>query len=268
MNWLLVALLAQWLQVFDTSAFWPPFSDPSGITFANGNLLVVDSEVGETTMFDRDTLFEMTTEGVVRSSVSLQWLTKEPTGIAYDSSTRTLFISEDNRGGMLHTLKAGPDLLLGTDDDVSTSVRMRDIGIVGVPTKDIEGVAFHGGTVYLAGGSSAMVYAIQPGKGGFDKTASLVKSFSVSPMTSVEGITIVDSILYAVGIKSFIIYSFDLSGSYLGQQVLPWVRGISGIAMDETTGIFYVTHRGLDNNKYPNENDGKIHSVKSEFTKE
>ena len=266
---IIALLLAQWLQIIDTTLVSPSFSDPSGITIANGNLLVVDSEVGETTMWDRPTLFAMTKKGAVRSTASLQRLTQEATGIAYDEKTGTLFISEDNRGGWLHTIRrahTGRNAKFGMGNDVYTSFSLKDVGI---ETTDIEGVTFFDGRLYLAGGGSREVYVLDVGDLRRRKQFQLLETRSMAPMRSVEGVTTDGTLLYAVGSWRSYVYAFDLvTGAFVGGQRLPKPRrSPSGIAIDTETGLFYITDRGVDNDQDPDENDGRIYVIKSEFSK-
>lgn len=254
-------LLAQWIQVLAT----PFFSDPSGITMVNGNLIVVDSEVNETTILDRATMFEMTTTGAMRSLISLQSFTKEATGVTYDDASGALLISDDSWPGWVHTLHPGQDLLFGTADDASISLRVRDIGIF---SADIEGLALYGDELYLAAGSDATVYVVTPGPEGFDDRSVVARSIPMAPMKSVDGITIHDDVIYAVGQRRNRIYAFDLNGVPMGEQrfLEGPLRTPAGIAYDPSSRVFYIADRGVDNDDDPNEDDGNIYSVQSEFS--
>ena len=79
------------LSTIDTTALFPGFDEPEGITvdLLTGNLFVVDDSGG--TSF----LFEIATDGTLISGIDLENLTgfDDPEGVTIDSESRTLYIA-------------------------------------------------------------------------------------------------------------------------------------------------------------------------------
>ena len=109
------------VQTIDTSAFDPASPDPSGIAYlpATDDLLVVDSEVDETTGagYHGVNMWEITRTGSVLSTGTTLAYTDEPTGVGHDASTKSIFISSDDQRAIF-VKRPGVDGLYGTNDDV------------------------------------------------------------------------------------------------------------------------------------------------------
>ncbi len=102
------------VSVYDTSDFGSP--DPSGLTYdpVTGELLLVDSEVDETPYLSDLNMFSIGADGEVDQSYALTTVTKEPTGIAFNSVTGTLFVTDDDTGMVYEVDRADPTHLLSS----------------------------------------------------------------------------------------------------------------------------------------------------------
>ncbi len=72
-------------------------TDPSAIVYdpLTNRLIISDSEVDEAPFSQANNLFTLQLDGSLTSSLSLQF-TREPTGLALDASSRTLYITDDD----------------------------------------------------------------------------------------------------------------------------------------------------------------------------
>jgi hypothetical protein len=98
-------------------------TDPSGIAYVPGQgLFVSDSEVEETPFFGTTNLWLLQPDGTPIESFSLLSLTDEPTGLAFDSSTGRLYISDDDESKIFWVDPANPNVKLGEFDTLSLGV--------------------------------------------------------------------------------------------------------------------------------------------------
>ncbi|ANW00269.1 Calx-beta domain-containing protein [Bradyrhizobium icense] len=98
-------------------------TDPSGIAYVPGQgLFVSDSEVEESPFFRTTNLWTLQPDGTVVASSSLLSFTDEPTGLAFDSSTGRLYISDDDQSRIFWVDPANPSVMLGEFDTLSLGV--------------------------------------------------------------------------------------------------------------------------------------------------
>ena len=72
-------------------------TDPAGIAYVPGmGFFVSDSEVEESPFIRTTNLWKLQSDGTLVESSSLLNFTNEPTGLAYDSGTGRLYISDDD----------------------------------------------------------------------------------------------------------------------------------------------------------------------------
>lgn len=265
------------VQMTATSLWTPTSPDPMGVTFvpSTGRLLVVDSEVDETPLFQNRNLWETSRGGTVARSGDLTAYTVEPTGIGLDTTTGTYLVSDDD-ADRINVLRLGPDGKLGTPDDVQSFFSTRPYG-----SHDPVDVIAVNGDVYWSDGVAREVFHVSSGKNGvFDGSPDkggddvLVGHFDVGAY----GQTFPEGLGYdaARGTLSVIsdfrrapISEFTLDGEYLGDIDLSAfdIRHPSGIVFArssdnlKTTSAF-ITDRGVDNNFNPNENDGRLYEIR------
>lgn len=255
------------VRTINTSSWSPPSPDPAGIAFLpSGNLLVVDSEVDEMTIFKGKNGFEMNKSGQLVGTYNFTSFTKEPTGSASNAANKHVFISDDNKK-MIFEIDPGADNKLGTADDKRTSFGTKAFG-----SNDPEGVAFGNNTLFIASGADKKVFVVKPGQNGkFDGIApggdDTVSSFPTEGLSQPdpEGIEYNSSNgnLYLVSNKR---KSYITEATTTGKLVR--LITVSGVTMVSPAGLaasgnsLYIADRGIDNNANPNENDGKVYEVK------
>ncbi|WFU18458.1 Calx-beta domain-containing protein [Bradyrhizobium sp. CB3481] len=92
-------------------------TDPSGIAYVPGmGLFVCDSEVEESPFSRATNLWKLQTDGTLVKSFSLLNFTDEPTGLAFDSSTQRLYISDDDAFKLYWVDPANPTVRQGQFD--------------------------------------------------------------------------------------------------------------------------------------------------------
>jgi hypothetical protein len=92
-------------------------TDPAGIAYVPGiGFFVSDSEVEESPFFRTTNLWKLQPDGSVAQSYSLLNFTNEPTGLAYDSGTGRLYISDDDLFKIFWVDPANPTVKLGEFD--------------------------------------------------------------------------------------------------------------------------------------------------------
>jgi DNA-binding beta-propeller fold protein YncE len=269
-----VDLVPELVSVIRAFAWSPPSGDPTGIAWDRRarHFVVTDSEIDELATYAGSNLWFMNVRGSVLRSGLLR-RTSEPTDVAIDPSTGTLFVSDDGKKRIL-VVAAGADGRFGTADDSVASLPTQDFG-----SKDPEGLAFGQGTLFVADGTGREVYRLSPGPNGrFDgvppRGDDQVFSFDVAQLGLLdpEGIAfspgqatlyILDRArngpLMEVSTAGALIRSIDLASLGL---VSP--SGLAfGPASDGSDRIsIYITDRGTDNARNPFENDGRVLEVR------
>jgi hypothetical protein len=92
-------------------------TDPAGIAYVPGQgFFVSDSEVEETPFFRTTNLWKLQPDGTLVQSFSLLNFTNEPTGLAFDSGTGRLYISDDDLFKVFWVNPANPTVKLGEFD--------------------------------------------------------------------------------------------------------------------------------------------------------
>src|SRR5215216_5588338 len=92
-------------------------TDPAGIAYVPGmGFFVSDSEVEESPFFRTTNLLKLQPDGTLVQSSSLLNFTDEPTGLAFDSGTNRLYISDDDNFKIFWVDPANPTVKLGEFD--------------------------------------------------------------------------------------------------------------------------------------------------------
>ena len=138
-----------------------PSPDPTGLDFLPyGQLLVTDSEVDEMPVNEGRNVWRITRGGHVERAMSTYRFSHEPTDVAVDGARRIWYFSTDV-GARIFVVRLGPDGRYGTRDDTRRSFSTSDFG-----SRDPEGLAFGGGSLWLSDGNNERIYRIRPGRNG------------------------------------------------------------------------------------------------------
>ncbi len=258
----------------NTSAWSVPSPDPTGLAFLpSGNLLVVDSEVEETAVYEGRNLWRISSAGKVQRTMTTLGFTREPTDVAVNPRGIWYFADDGDRNnvrGRIYVRNLGPDGRFGTRDDKRRSFAT---GPFGAP--DLEGLAYGAHSLWLGSGSGRAVFRIRPGANGrFDGGGDdVISSFSVAPF----GVTDLEGVEYGPNGHVFVlgnqpnanILEFTRTGTLVRSIDLSSVplRAPSDLAWgpasrNPNNKNFYIADRGVDNNANPNENDGRIFEVR------
>lgn len=267
---------APFVRSIPTSAYSPSSPDPAGIAYlpAQDRLLISDSEVEEMPLYQGRNLFT-TARGSLQGSgtgTSVGW-SKEPTGLGYDPNTNTLYVSDDD-GDRVVIDRPGADGVHGTKDDVTTRLVTSGFG-----SGDPEGVEYDpaDGRLYICDGADLEVYVWDPVDGTFANGDDVVTSFDVAGygMRDCEGLGRDASrgTLLAVDPTRNEIYELTRTGSLariIDVTSIPATRkSLASVTLAPTSDpadppgrmSYWITDRQLDNNPYPDENDGLLHEL-------
>jgi Ca2+-binding RTX toxin-like protein len=261
------------VRVTDLSRWSPPSPDPTGITYLSDadRLLISDSEVNEMPLYQGVNLWQVSRDGSQQLDTGTTvGVSGEPTGVSYDAVGRRVFVSDDDKDRVFE-VRAGGDTRYGTADDQVTSFSTAAFG-----DDDTEDVAYDSrtGELFVTQANAHLIWRVSPGANGvFDGIAPTgddsASRFDVGPYGSVD----VEGLAY-YGVRD----SLFLADRQLGQilevsttgallQAIDvqhiGMRAPSGITLapasnDASRTSIYVVARGLDNNTYPNENDGRM----------
>ena len=262
------------VHVIATSKWSPPSPDPIGLAYlaSSRQMVVVDSEVDETKLFQGANVFMMTLAGKVKRSFSTTPYSNEPTDVATGRRSKVLFISDDNQNKVF-IVKRGADRTLGTADDRVTSFSGNPFH-----AGDPQGLAFVKGDLFIANGHDnhniPAIFRVDKGQNGkFDGPSpggdDVVTKIDTAPL----GLNDPEDVAYDPQAKHlFIVSSTErliaettLDGKLLNLIDISFtgIQAPAGIALapgsnDRSVQHIYVADRGLDNNPHPNENDGLI----------
>jgi uncharacterized protein YjiK len=265
------------INTFDTSQFNPPSPDPSGITFipSSNTLLISDSEVNESAIFEGVNLFEVTLSGSLINTYSTISFSDEPTGLDYNPDNSHLFYSDDNANRIFEAAP-GEDGILNTPDDIITSI---DTTLFG--SHDPEGVAYDSwnGHLYIADGVNGALYQLIPGVNGvYDGVPPEGDDQVVHFNTSELGLVDIEDVAFNVdnghlniisrGSSKNIMIEATTAGELINAIDISAANAIhpDGItfapsSLDPSEKSVYIADRGIDNNSDPNENDGKVYEM-------
>jgi VCBS repeat-containing protein len=262
------------VETTNMAAFTKPSTDPCGVTYINSSntLLATDSEIeeiiGGITHFAGANLWEMTLGGSVVNTANISpvrptsvTMTAEPTDVAYNPHNGHFYFTDDV-WGLVFDLNPGVDGQYGTADDSWTSF----------PTDaedgDPEGIAYDSwhDQLFVLDGVNREVYQ-------YTLDGNLLNHFDVEvfDLEDTEGITFnpISGTLYIMSnLGTKIIVETDTSGTEL--QTIDFSEsnatdpaGLAYAPASDGSGAmrFYIVDRGLDNNQFPNEVDGKMYEM-------
>jgi hypothetical protein len=281
------------VKTIDTSLFSPPSTDPTGITFlgSTSRLVISDSEVDETVHFSGTNIFVVDLSGSLVDRWSTLAFSEEPTAIIVNPDNGHLFVADDNAvklaiasaydgvdqihpGPEVTEIDPGPDKLYLTEDDVITFIPTQSFG-----SSDPEGLAYDTEQKHLLvlDDTTHQIYELSPGANGVYEGLVpgaddhvITYDLSYLNMTQIKGLTYNSSNghLYLVGKPNTHIIETTITGRLV--QMID-ITAISTVALsdlvfapssvDPSKTNLFVTDRGIDNNRDPNENDGKVFEI-------
>jgi len=264
------------VQTIATSAFTPPSPDPSGIAYkpARDRLLIADSEVDETSLYQGSNLFTATRTGSGSGSGTTLAFSKEPTDLGYNPATATLYVSDDDKD-KVYVVRSGPDGTHGTADDVVSKFSTSAFG-----STDPEGVVYDAvtGHVFISDGAGLEIYNVNPVNGVFGDGNDTVTHFDLARygLGDAEGLGIdpARKALLVVDPSTHAIYELGKAGALLrtlSLSAIPTTRSVvADVTMAPTSNPsdsasamdYWIVDRHLDNNPFPTENDGLLYEMR------
>jgi DNA-binding beta-propeller fold protein YncE len=264
------------VQTIDTSRFRPPSPDPAGIVYRpiRDQLVISDSEVDETSLYQGSNLFSATRTGLGIGSGTTLAFSKEPTGLGLDPSDGTLYVSDDDKDRVF-VVRPGRDGTHGTGDDIVSRFSTAAFG-----STDPEDVAYDpaSGHLFIGDGSGLEIYDVNPVNGVFGDGNDKVSHFDVARygLRDCEGLGIDTSrnTLLAVDEKTKAIYELGKGGALLrilSLSAIPTTnQAVADVTMAPTSSPvdspfamdYWIVDRHVDNKNHPNENDGLIYEMR------
>ena len=258
-----------------TAAYSPPSPDPCGVTYISqeNRLMLSDSEVEEMSIYSNANLYKTTLAGALQQTGKTTAFSIEPTGVAYRSSDKTLFVSDDD-ADKITSDRPGADGRWGTADDVVTSFSTKPY-----VNTDPEDVAYDpaSGHLFTIDGVGTEVYDISPGANGrFDGAPSkggddTATHFDVAQYgaTDPEGIAVsAAGHVLVLDHKPQLIFETTKAGALVNTIDVSAARaikaaglGLAPAASNAARTDLYIVDRGVDNDPQPTENDGKLYEM-------
>ncbi|SFL25719.1 hypothetical protein [Geodermatophilus ruber] len=264
-----------------TSTWDRPSPDPSGITYlpATNQLLISDGEVEETPLYAGTNLFLSSLDGKQPAGfpggTSLPW-TKEPTGIDYWPATGDVVVTDDDADRVLR-FTAGPDGRYGARDDEVASFATAAVGSGDPEDATVLTDLMGGSRLFVVEGSGARLY---------DFTAGVDDLFDGVPPAGDDTVVVHDvgrygardpeGVEYHPGRNTLLVldgstetvYELDLRGELLNTVDISAANPLKagGIALAPASDgsgelHLYIVDRGLDNDFFPHENDGRFYEM-------
>ena len=262
------------VRTIHTSALGTPAPDPAGISYDEtaDRLVISDSEVDEMPIYRGANLYTLTRTGKLSGTGTTIEFSREPTGVGIDSSTGTLFTSDDVKDKVF-VHDPGPDGRQGTADDLVTST-----STVAYGSRDPEGVEFEPdlGHIFICDGSGKEVYRVDPVNQVFGDGDDVVTHFDVGKygIRNCEGIGSDPQRKTLLVIDDYERKIFELTraGALVRIVTIPlsykslWLAGVTVAPTSNPSDSpkamsYWVVDRHVDNNEDPRENDGRIYEV-------
>lgn len=262
--------MARLIQIFNTSEFSSSSPDPAGIVFIDdfNALLISDSEVNETPIFEGNNLFEIDLNGNVINNGDVLNFSTEPTGLTYNSANNSLFISDDAARNILQ-INAGSDGTFGTSDDILID----DFGTRSFGSDDPEDLAFRPstGTLFVADGLDSQIYEVST-------DGTLIDSFSTASfgLSDPEGIGFDthSGNLFIIGEPTDTVFEVTTNGTLIRTIDISDANPIQAAGIDLASSSdgsgrsIYIVDRGIDERDDINENDGRLYEFSLESSDE
>jgi uncharacterized protein YjiK len=262
------ALPSSLVNTIETWRWSPSSPDPSGLAYdsVNNQMLVVDGEVDEMSLYKGANYYEMALSGSLLRTTNTLAFTHEPVGAAFDSAAR-MFISDDDQRRVF-TVALGANGRFDSNDSV-TSFSTSSFG-----SGDPEGITYDkaGARLFIADGVNAEIYEVRSSDGIFGNGNDQVLHFD----TKVRGIVDPETVefnpdtgtLYTMGSDGTRMVELTTSGALVAEidtSEVPLDKP-AGMALaprstDASKKSIYIADRKVDNDGHPTENDGAIYEV-------
>jgi DNA-binding beta-propeller fold protein YncE len=264
------------VQTIATSRFTPPSPDPAGIVYrpSQDQLLISDSEVDETSLYQGSNLFTATRKGLGFGSGTTLRFSREPTGLGLNPSNGTLYVSDDDKDKVF-VVRPGPDGRHGTGDDIVSTFSTAAFG-----SHDPEDLAYDPATghLFISDGAGLEIYNVNPVNGVFGDGNDVVTHFDVARygLRDCEGLGIDPSrnALLAVDERTKAIYELTKGGGLLrilSLSAIPTAnQAVADVTMAPTSNPidspsamdYWIVDRHVDNKNHPSENDGLLYEMR------
>jgi hypothetical protein len=272
------------VQSIATSSWKPASPDPSGVVYLPGpdELLVVDSEVDEVTGagWHDVNMWRLRRSGNV-VGVGTFWgpnaavfsgvtgYSREPTGVGFDPSSNTLFVSDDG-ARKIFVVRPGNDGNFGTSDDIVGAINASAYGSTDTEDPEFDVTTGH---LFFLDGVGMEIFRVDPIDGVFGNGNDLMTHFDISHLgpTDFEGLASNPSrgTLYVGARKTKQIFEITKNGTLLREISATGVSGLSRIsglgvapASDGSGRMnFWIADRAVDNGSSSTENDGRVFEI-------
>jgi uncharacterized protein YjiK len=257
------------VNTIETSGWALPSPDPSGLAYdsAANHLLVTDGEVEEMSIYDGANFYEATLAGSLLRTANTMAFSHEPVGIAFSSGGR-IFIADDDQQ-KIFVIALGVNGRFDSSDQVVSSFRTTTFGC-----GDPEGVAYDraGERIFIADGEGTEIHEVRAVDGVFGNGNDDVRHFDTLSLDVKDPEAVEfnpdSGTLYTIGSTGDKIVEARTSGALVSEidtSYLPLAKP-AGLAYapssrNATLKSFYIADRKVDNDGYPDENDGTIYEV-------
>lgn len=262
--------------------------DPSGVVYIahNNSLLISDAEVEEmSALYKGSNLFGVSLQGNLQYTLTttnkastltgttpgIVGYSDEPAGISYNSATKSLYVVDDDKDQVFQ-VNPGADGLYNTGDDMVTSLfSTRTFGAMSSDS-DPEDIAYDPktGNFFLIDGLSSDVYQVTT-------SGKLISQFDTAALGMVdpEAIAMLDNGNLAiiggdptisthnnrnriaeVTTDGKLVQWFDISAA---NPQKPAAITLAPSSNNPGQWSLYIVDRGLDNDDFPSENDGRLY---------
>src|SRR5262245_12746015 len=233
-------------------------TDPAGIAYVPGmGMFISDSEVEESPFLRTTNLWKLQPDGTLIQSYSLLNFTSEPTGLAFDSGTNRLYISDDDQFKIFWVNPANPTVKLGQSADT------RLLNII-----DPEDVAVNpsNGHLFIANGTGNSLNggpfggAIVETDPGVSQIFSVIRLPAAIKDPEALAYDAAHDVFYVGGGFSANIWVVNRSGTIL--QVLDVLAGYRHEVNNTATGVKDIA---LAPSSDPNDDPGKLNLYVADF---
>ena len=257
-----------------TSAWTPPSSDPSGLTYraSTSKILVSDADVDETTLGTGVNIWEMSPAGAVATTGNTNARTTEPLDVAWDNVGNHLYVVDDAQDDVFR-INPQADGLFGTTGD--TTSRELNTNAAGFDSFDPEGLAYRADdrSIYLTDGATSTLFHVERGPDGVWGGGTVGDDIITSFDTAALGIRDPEDVEYdpASGNLLLVSRNDDVIAEVTTAGVLVNTIDIAFANLVHPTGItlapgsdeasethIYVSDRGATEGASPGQNDGRI----------
>jgi len=252
------------VRTIDSSKWVPPSPDTSGIVYLShlGRLLITDSEVEElSALYAGTNLWDITLTGTIVGKANTLAYSNEPTGVAYNSANRHIYITDDDQK-RVYDIGPGTDGIYFTSDDTRTFFSTTGFG-----SNDPEGATVANGELYIADGTALKIFHTS-------LTGTLIGSFAVNAQApDPEGVAYYGgtNTLYIADMYYKRVVEYSMTGAYIRTININAANPVNpgDLAFAPTSSTtdsqynynLYVVDRGIDNGTNPGENDGKVYEL-------